>query len=251
MTRPAVTIQPIQRQGQFAGAVRAFLPMLATACTLLATPSPTRALDFNDESSATNPFFFNGGSSSSAWVLKLDGDPETFTTCNDPQDTCVRLISENAVTIVGSGDASSATTWTSSLGSLGPADGYTISFKAYLSAEGEGGGDVVTGSLAINNIITPLSKSSATPTFISSQLLGPSSRLVFTINNGTNAYGDIEITEFSATRINAVPAPLPLLGAAAAFARLRRLQRLSNRLKHASRSTIALVETQQGPAQRP
>jgi hypothetical protein len=229
--------------------------MLATACTLLATPSPTRALDFNDESSATNPFFFDGGSSSSGWVLELvlglNGTAQTFNTCGNDADTCVRLISENEVTIVGSNIGSSATTWTSSLGSLGPADGYTISFKAYLNAENEVDGDVAAGSLEINNIITPLSKSSATPTFISSQLLGPSSRLVFTINNGTDAYGDIEITEFSATRINAVPAPLPLLGAAAAFARLRRLQRLSNRLKHASRSTIAMVETQQGPAQRP
>lgn len=68
----------------------------------------------------------------------------------------------------------------------------------------------------INGIETPLSGISGT---VSPVTLNAGSALTFGITNGVGDAGDLTISNFNATP---VPAPLPVLGAAATFGWIRR-----------------------------
>lgn len=188
-----------------------------SAALLLSTAAIPRAqaLTFGDGNNSTNPFFFNGSSTTSSWTLREDevvlSDWGTVdsTPCVPEKGLCVSNLSTSSVLIAGSGKSNTTTSWTSAAAS-------TPSFISFDWAFAEQDG-ISSPFYTINGNKTILSGISGS---INSVKLNDGSTLIFGITNETG-YGDLTISNFDATP---VPAPLPLLGAGAAFEWSRRLR---------------------------
>lgn len=185
-------------------------------CTL---PFPSaEALTFGDGNSITNPFFFDGTSSDSSWSLTLDGSPQSgwaiddAPPCDPGNGLCVSPTSPSSVTIAGSGDVNSVTSWTSNNTSTS----YSISFAWAFDELSDSGSS--TPFYTINGLQTNLAGVSGT---VTSATLNSGSTIAFGISN-VDGFGDLTISNFNATEATPVPAPLPLLGAGATFAWIRK-----------------------------
>lgn len=189
--------------------------LLSTA----ATPS-AQALTFGDGNNTTNPFFFNGSSTTSSWALDLDGTPQSGWGSDDSvpcilvDGLCVGAPEASTVVIAGSGDSNTITSWTSA----------AVTTPTFISFDWEfeelSGIGTSTPFYTINGVQTYFSGTNGS---INSVMLNNGSTLSFGITN-VDGFGDLTISSFDATPVDAtpVPAPLPMLGAGAAFGWIRK-----------------------------
>ena len=201
-------------------ALKHSLGVISAALLLSTTAIPrAQALTFGDGNNTTNPFFFNGSSTTSSWTLDLDGSPQNgwgtgdSTPCDPEKGLCVSATSTSSAVIAGSGDPNTTTSWTSAAASTP----YFISFDWEFAELSDNG--TSTPFYTINGITTNLV---GTIGSINSVTLNGGSTLTFGITN-VDGFGDLTISNFDATfDATPVPAPLPLLGAAATFGWIRK-----------------------------
>ena len=187
-----------------------FIGVLSLACASLLSTAPSAvALTFG-EPVAGNPFFYGGSSSTSNnWTFIKTGDsmPIITPTCTSLEDgPCVQRTAEfpSNATIYGIAEAAAVYTWTFT----GASSPYLIKFKGQFIQGTEDLSDEATARYLIGtNPQTPSFGSS-----ISDQIvveLPINQTLSFQITNSVSGFGDLYITDFSATP---VPSPLPVAG---------------------------------------
>jgi len=199
-------------------ALEHFLGVISAALLLSTAAIPrAQALTFGDGNNTTNPFFFNGSSTTSSWTLRENEDvlsnwgtgDDLTEPCIPINGLCVSNLSTSSVLIAGSGESNTTTSWTSSAASTPSFISFDWEF-AELSDNGTS-----TPFYTINGNMTSLAGTSGS---INSVTLNDGSTLTFGITN-VDGFGDLTISNFDATP---VPAPLPLLGAAATFGWIRK-----------------------------
>jgi MYXO-CTERM domain-containing protein len=175
----------------------ALLGALSLATSLsVAAPPAARAVSFTDGDTTTNPFYYDPSAPApnSSWTLTDGGLAEA----------AVLLVNPTTVRFESSGEGTD--TWTSGIAD----QEYGISF-GYNFDQLEGFPDAYY-QIASNSIIALTGSGTINTTLLAGQTFS-----FGIINNG--GLGDLTISNFNATP---VPAPLPLLGAGAAFGWIRR-----------------------------
>jgi MYXO-CTERM domain-containing protein len=191
---------PLPKRG-FRKRTLGLLGVVGLAAAICGTSAPDAyAVSFTDGDTATNPFFYDGTTSS--WTAS-DGIPEG----GNEVDAGVFYDADTNSVIIQSSGIPGADTWTSSSADQDYTISFSFNFDNYDSTAF--GFYQISGSNAI--------ALTSSGDFFNLALLGGQS-LTFGVEN-EDGFGDLAISNFSATP---VPAPLPLLGAGAAFGWIRR-----------------------------
>lgn len=223
--------------GRLLGAV--LVTSTVFSASQLLQPAPVRA-SLNFQSTGSNPFYFNGGSSGSAWTLAVDGVTQPAWTpneCNINSEvfpvSCVALQTSSSVLIYASPNPGAVTTWTSSSPAAvgGFSRGYFVSFAGTYTTEGDSIAEFsVDGGTTFETLGLTFNKQNI--------FLDYDKTLTFRVANDTGL-GDLNVTGFSAVEAPAPAlAPLAFLAGIGTLGRARRRRSLLARESGASLGVV-------------